>query len=251
VPDGGNLKRRNHTVPKFYLRRFADGNGTLTRVELPGDKRILISVTDAAVMKDFYVVETADGTLSDAAEDAFVVVEEAAAKAIRSLVDDKTWPIPASMRMDIAGWVALQFLRVPSVRKLSDELAEAFRDMGLAVQGDDGKQILMKIDDEGYADVTRPDLHLRFIRDLLAPVTQMLYRRHWIITRYERKRLATSDTPVALIPAADHAEGLGIGIANAGGDLHSVGPQRWPDHGKCWNKRRSPGWRSQDGALHE
>jgi len=30
----GKPKRRNHTVPKFYLQRFADGKGSLLRVEL-------------------------------------------------------------------------------------------------------------------------------------------------------------------------------------------------------------------------
>src|SRR6266516_840696 len=32
---------------------------------------------------------------------------------------------------------------------------------------------------------------------------------------YERKRLATSDTPVVLLPSADHPDVLGVGIANA------------------------------------
>jgi hypothetical protein len=57
------------------------------------------------------------------------------------------------------------------------------------------------------------------INDLLPQVTQMLYKRNWILTYYQRKTLATSDTPVVLRPAAGHPPGMGIGIGNAG-EIH-------------------------------
>jgi len=107
------LKRRNHTVNRSYLQRFADSDGLLMRVELPGDKRMPVSVTDATVIKNFYVVKLPDGTETDMVEDAFGIVEAAAAKAIRSIVDRMTWPIPAKEREDIAGWASLQYLRGP------------------------------------------------------------------------------------------------------------------------------------------
>jgi|HubBroStandDraft_3_1064219.scaffolds.fasta_scaffold281243_1 hypothetical protein len=39
-----SLKRRNHTVNRSYLRRFANDSGKVARVELPGEKRMPISV---------------------------------------------------------------------------------------------------------------------------------------------------------------------------------------------------------------
>jgi hypothetical protein len=65
------LKRRNHTVNKSYLRRFANGDGQLMQVELPGDKRVLVWIADATVYKNFYLLRLPDGTETDAAEDAF------------------------------------------------------------------------------------------------------------------------------------------------------------------------------------
>jgi len=93
MASGQKLKRRNHTVNRSYLQRFADGDGLLTRVELPGDNRVPLSVTDATVIKNFYVVSLPDGTETDLAEDAFGIVESAAAEAIRSIVDHMTWSL--------------------------------------------------------------------------------------------------------------------------------------------------------------
>jgi Protein of unknown function (DUF4238) len=203
-------------VNRSYLRRFADADGLLTRVQLPGDKRIPMSVTDATVVRNFYVVTLPDGTESDAAEDAFGILEAAAAEAIRSIVDHETWPIPASARQDIAGWAALQYLRGPRVRQLGREIAEEFSGAGVSVGGSGGQKIVLKMPAEGLRDLTGPVLQLQLIQRQLPAVARMLYERDWILTYYERKRLATSDTPVALLSAADHPDMLGVGIFNAG-----------------------------------
>ena len=110
------LKRRNHTVSKSYLRRFADDRGRPTRVTLPGDARVKVSINDATVVRNFYVVQLDDGSESDEAEDLFSVVEGNAVAAIRALVDQRVWPIPSDVRTAIAEWVAPQYLRVPWVR---------------------------------------------------------------------------------------------------------------------------------------
>jgi hypothetical protein len=70
---------------------------------LRGDKRVQVSISDATVYKNFYLLKLPDGTETDAAEDAFSVVESAATEAIRALVDHRTWPIPSRGRQDIAG----------------------------------------------------------------------------------------------------------------------------------------------------
>jgi hypothetical protein len=204
------LKRRNHTVNRSYLKRFANGDGYLSRVDLPGDKRILISLDDATVIKDFYVVTLPDGSKTDKAEDVFCVVESAAAAAIRAVVDEFVWPIPAKMRRDIAAWVALQYLRSPSVRRLGREIAEGLTEVGLPVPAGTGRQITMKLPADQVEGLAGPGLQLALIRRQLLSAAEMLHQREWVITDYRRKRLATSDTPVVLFPAAQ-----GVGIANA------------------------------------
>ena len=111
------IKRRNHTVNEsYFLRRFADIDGSLMGVRLPGDVRFPISARDATVRKNFYVVRPPDGSRSDQAEDDFGQVESNAAVSIRPLIDDRAWPIPGEVRRHIAEWVALKYLRVPWVR---------------------------------------------------------------------------------------------------------------------------------------
>jgi len=99
---GKQLKRRNHTVNKSYLRRFADDYGQLIQIALGGQDRKLASITHATVVKNFYVVTLPDGTETDEAEDIFCELEGKAVTAIKSLVDDRVWPIPVTARRDIA-----------------------------------------------------------------------------------------------------------------------------------------------------
>jgi hypothetical protein len=215
MASGQKLKRRNHTVNKAYLRRFADGNGLLTRVELPGGKRVPVSVRDATVIRNFYVLSLPDGTETDLAEDAFGIVEDAAAGAVRAIVDRKVWPIPARVREDIAGWIALQYLRGPWVRQMSREIAEEFSTIGVSVKDRDGQSIVVKMPGEGLAELTGSRLQLDLIRRQLPVVAGMLYERNWFLTYYQRMRLATSDAPVVLIPEPGYPEFLGVGIENA------------------------------------
>lgn len=175
---------------------------------MPGDQRPRISATDATIIKDFYLVKMADGTVTDRAETAFGVLESPAVEAIRTLLDRGTWPIPVKLREDIAAWAALQFLRAPWIRGLGREMAHELRSAGLPVLTHGGSRVVVYMDDEGYTEVTRPDLHPRFIGRQLRTVVEMLYNRDWIITIYK--------LPIALLRATGHRDGVGIGVANAG-----------------------------------
>jgi hypothetical protein len=59
--------------------------------------------------------------------------------------------------------------------------------------------------------------HLQLISESLEGTTNLVFFRHpWIVTRYSRKTLATSDTPVVLVPdPKDREMGLGTGIGTA------------------------------------
>ena len=210
------MKRRNHTVNKSYLRRFDDDRGLLTRVTLPGEVRVPISVDDATVVKNFYVVQLDDGSESDEAEDLFSVVEGNAVAAIRALVDQRVWPIPGDVRTAIAEWVALQYLRVPWVRQLTRELVKGFSGVGIPVTTGSGERVTLRMPAEDVDRLSGPGLHIEFIERQAAQVAKMLYERDWVLTFYARRSLATSDTPVVLRPAPGHPAGMGVGVANAG-----------------------------------
>lgn len=209
------LKRRNHTVNKSYLRRFADDHDQLSMVVLPGNFRVLVSIDDATVVKNFYVVCLPDGSETDVAEDEFNEVETRAVVAIRALIDRRVWPIPDALRADIADWVAVQYLRVPWVRQLAREFAEAFSDVGVALRASDGERVMLRMPPEEVYHQNGPELHLEFIRRQTPIVAGMLCERDWILTFYSRRSLATSDSPVVLRPMLRYPAGTAIAIAIA------------------------------------
>jgi hypothetical protein len=210
------LKRRNHTVNSSYLQRFGDDRGFLTGVKLPGDRRFTVSVDSATVIKNFYVVRLPDGSESDQAEDDFCEIEAAAGASIRVLIDQRRWPIPKAVRRDVATWVALQYLRVAHVRRLAQEIAEAYTEVGVPFTSYTGEQtrLWMPANEADPEQIKR--LHLEFIWRNIPVVAEMLYSHDWELTFFDRKSLITSDSPVVLRPMLRTPAGVTLAVANAG-----------------------------------
>jgi hypothetical protein len=209
------LKRHNHTVNKSYLRRFADVSGLLAGIALPGDKRFQISIEKATVINSFYIEQLPDGSETDKAEDEFCDLEGNAVATIRSLIDDRAWPIQSAARRAIAEWAAMQYLRVPWVRDLAREINTAAREVGIRVRTAEGESatLLLPADDAARTDIKA--IHLAFIRREIPVVAEMLYQRAWDLTFFSRKALATSDSPVVLRPMLKYPSGTTVAIGEA------------------------------------
>jgi len=121
------------------------------------------------------------------------------------------------VREDIAGWIALQYLRGPWVRQLGREIADEFTGPGVRVRRGSGEYLTVRMSDEGMDAIAGLQLQLKIIQRNLPEIAAMLCEKDWILSFYQRRRLATSDTPIALTPAEDHPDLLGIGIHNAEG----------------------------------
>lgn len=76
-----------------------------------------------------------------------------------------------------------------------------------------------------WTDLTRdsgtqlvPDVaeHMQSIEMLWIRATALLLERHWVVVKFRRKTLLTSDHPVTLIPDEDEGTSRGAGWANAG-----------------------------------
>jgi hypothetical protein len=236
MPGNEKLRRRHHIVPRFHLKRFADERGMLMRVVLPGEKRHLISVNDATVEKDFYLVEEEDGRQHDEVEKLLGMVEDPAATAISQLLDGSMWPIPPDAREAIAIWAAFQYLRSPTRRQIGNELADSITKMQIGMGGKaqirvrlrerDGREPTHAEVDEAWTEYSDFDSywvephqndHIKSMLDTLPMAFSMFYDRGWALFRFERRALITSDNPVVLIPADDHPSFLGVGLRNAGG----------------------------------
>ena len=216
MPSGtSQLKRRNHTVNSSYLLRFANDRGFLTAVELPGDRHFPVSAGRATVIRNFYVIRLPDGYETDQAEDDFSEIEASAGASMNVLINERTWPIPDVVRADIAKWAALQFLRVPSVRQIASEIAGAYMEVGVPFTTDTGDQVRLRMPDEEANPEKIKRLHLEFIRKNMPVVAKMLYIRDWDLTIFNRKSLATSDSPVVLRPMLSYPTGTTVTIADA------------------------------------
>lgn len=119
------IARNHHTLPAFYLKRFADDNGLLSKWDKDTNTWNQIRPKRASVEIDFYIVETEEGP-SDAIENALSVIEGRAAEAIR--IEKGTWPVPPEQKGQLAEFLSLQRVRSTgfraSVNRFTDEVAD-------------------------------------------------------------------------------------------------------------------------------
>jgi hypothetical protein len=230
--DVGNQAKRHHIVSRFYLRHFADEAERITTVMLPGEPTFTQTVGDASVHTRFYTAIGHDGEPTDAAETAFSRIETAAAEAWREVCTG-VWPLSDSARGHMAGWIALQLLRGTRVRTSMDQigtdmlqlevivggrrrLRDVLRDLGELYDDESVNREWISLFEAPLAFEINANHHLQYLASALPRITESLLDRWWLLTTFERKRLATSDHPVYVLPNPDHlAMGLGTGIENA------------------------------------
>lgn len=76
------VSRRHHTLPRFYLERFAKDEQIGT-IELPGKRRFRQSIRKAATANDFYLLGDPLHKSADAFEKLLAQLEGSAAEAFR------------------------------------------------------------------------------------------------------------------------------------------------------------------------
>ncbi|MGI8775562.1 MAG: DUF4238 domain-containing protein [Actinomycetota bacterium] len=120
------IARNHHTLPAFYLKRFADENGLLSKWDKAAKKWGPIRPKSASVEVDFYIVETEEGP-SDAIENALSVIEGRAAEVIQT-IDAGTWPIAIERKAQLAEFLSLQRVRGTgfraSVNRFTDQITD-------------------------------------------------------------------------------------------------------------------------------
>lgn len=189
------------------------------QLDLRTGRRLEVSVTDAAVIKNFYTVILPNGTRTDAWERWLAEVENEVAPAVRRAIKMPVFELDDDDRERLARWVALQYLRGPDNRRQMSELA-AFtvraqvgmgglaylqhamsNGMGRDVPLEEAEDVWNDIHSEqGPAVVVDGEEHLQVLSRTYDQSTAMVYDRSWRRVTFERKRLLVSDSPVTLIP---------------------------------------------------
>lgn len=87
------------------------------------DRVALRSIRDTAVISNYYTLRTSDGP-SDALEAVLSQLEAAAAPALRQLASTNPFPLATDLRAALAGYLGVQYTRVPRHRNEMEEMEE-------------------------------------------------------------------------------------------------------------------------------
>lgn len=201
-----DIKRGHHTVPRFYLKGFANDVHQLGVARLSSKKRFRLSIDDASVMRDFYNIDSpAD---PNAVEDLLSDIEGDAAAVFRTVLLDCSWPLSANERAILSTFLALQRTRTPSHRQMVEEIRE-ITTRALKSMGGDDVVLPVELDE-----MDPKTVHIQSMLDIEKHAPYYFGRR-WQLVHFSRKRLLTSDTPVGLLPNPDAPPDAGLGIGSA------------------------------------
>lgn len=229
--------RRHHTVPRLYLRAFADRDQVLMRRRGRSADEIR-NITSVAFTRDFYGFTV--GGVRDATVENWLQgnVEDPAAPALRRVLEGQ-WPPTDEDRAAIGTFTAFQILRTPLVRdymlqinRVAGPLLWAAEVLKKALeQGDltedEKQQFLADARARTPAALTEradPRALLRtMVREADRQVPRLL-ARSWTVLNAPEPVLITSDNPVAkFFPQAPPAGFTGVAPPDA--ELHlPLGP---------------------------
>ncbi len=239
-------KRRHHTVPRFYLQRFANPKGRLVAYHREREQTMGMSVNDAGVEARFYVIEDEAGQPSEAVEEALATLEGAAKGAMDRVFPD-AFPPDDNDREVLAAFLALQSVRTREFRhryelladlmsrvqlelqiggKSPDEVREYMRDrLGEEPTEDAVRQVLdFRDNPEKFRVVPHPNESIQMIGSVVRATIPVLMDKAWHLCTSEERVFLTSDHPVALWrEATEETRHLGVGVATSESGVISLG----------------------------
>ena len=232
---------RHHTVPRFYLRRFADYDGRLRAHNVVTDEILERQhVRNVAVERGFHTLAGSGDAAVDI-EAAFGHVEGKLAEALRSI--DRRFPPTPAARATISTFVAFQFVRSARWRtithdaisdglkwsgaleaayilnSLSTEEATAYVRRRLnkdEMTADQAHGLLRDLRDQDYELEIDHGLHLRQLLDVLSDpdYAGWVSNRSWVMCHTDAQHeFLISDHPVAVWGSPQ--PGGGAGLSNA------------------------------------
>lgn len=230
----------HHFVPQLLLRGFAGHGERLITFDRTSGRTFPQAVSQAAASNDYNTVETADGP-SDAAEQLIATeIESRAGPGIRRLREG-LWLDRDADHVAVANLIALQYLRVPAQREMSDQMATILLKLQIAAGGRNAIREALEVDGASRADEEIEEIwrsltafddwsvelpgahHLQSSLGMLEECAMALrYGYHWSVARWGRRTLLTSDHPVVLIRGEDHDAWSGVGLMTAGSILMAV-----------------------------
>jgi hypothetical protein len=234
----------HHFVPQTYLRGFAS-NDDPNRV-FYYDRRVgkthKRSIEDICGQKNLYRLHMDDGELSDALEESFATIAEPLFRQILQKLANRQ-PLSRSEKSEFAAYIALQMIRTPFARRISDSIGrdvydsetkkwwerlldDDYREKEFAkLKQDTGTELdltkLTRDDIQGIIDGTTFTVEWNMPKEnwiknqmeVMAEVFPALEQMHWhIYFAPPQAAFITSDNPIGILVREGNGYMLGTGI---------------------------------------
>lgn len=190
---------RHHTVPRFYLKRFARADQLLVRDRNTGHATVR-NIGDLAI-KNFYTFVNNDGEEDGRLEDIFADLEGSVNDLLGRIFGpfQPVRPLTSEESMALALYLAFQLVRTPRHRREMELLADYA--VKLMSRG-------RVPNTAGWVAVPHPNEHIRFITRAAFKLAERLYARPVTMVTLDQPYLVTCDEPVVLVTEGDHVRHL-------------------------------------------
>lgn len=197
APREAKVGTRHHTVPKFYLKRFAS-NGRMAVRDRNSGEMTSRNIDDLGI-KNFYTFVNDDGDADGRLEDILATLEAGTSQLLNEAFGGWAFaPVrelnPAES-MTLALYLSFQLVRTPRHRRETELLAD--HSIKLVNQDKMGNPANWEI-------VPHPNEHIRQMGSLAFKSTELLYRRPVTLVTLDRPLFITCDEPVILVAEGDH-----------------------------------------------
>jgi hypothetical protein len=195
TPRAAKVGCRHHTVPRFYLRRFA-GNGQVLVRDRNSGVMTLRNIDDLAI-KNFYTFVNKDGEEDGRFEDILADLEAGTSDLLNRVYGafQPVRQLYPGESMALALFLSFQVVRTPRHRREMELLAD--HSMKLVNQD--------KLPNPTeWVVVPHPNLHIGYMASAAFKLAETLYGRPVTLVTLDRPLLITCDEPVILVGDGDH-----------------------------------------------
>lgn len=212
-------KGRQHFVPQFYLRQWADGAEKVWQYGFDGRAPVHIGIKNITFERGLYTHPAKDKVRPLKTEDDLAGIESLYAGVWPDIVDRAQ---DSQTRRNVARFVAQMFLRHPqrreTVRRINDSFRKAVLGLSpeevveIVVEGRTRKARVREILEEAKAEKANVSSgFLNVMRSNVEHIAEVLLARRWGVVFGEKPAFVTSDCPVVLNRGSCQRRAFGFG----------------------------------------
>lgn len=214
---------KQHTIPKFYLKRFSDSNLCVWAYDRVSKELRKQPSKDTTIERDFYTFNIKKGKKSYAIEtDILAQNIEKRADIVMAKLEQGQLPTTIDDRRDLCEFVTMQYLRTTAFRRDANYLYEQFSKIMLRMSFGDmekakrtiagyekhtGEKLgltpeegIKFVKDDNYSIDVPKEYALRLMLDSFKEFYGIFFRMNWVFVKSPNNKLfITSDNPFTVL----------------------------------------------------